>query len=119
MSESKATTGIETQCVECSQSMGFDLKQDALPCPGCSKTVSRQQAITEYLKTLMASTFNYNRAEIKVDSELREIGDSLSTIEMLMKVENEFGIMIGHEDIEELETVGEVAQYIDARLAVS
>lgn len=119
MSESKATAGIEVQCVACSQPMAYEIKRDSCVCPACSNELSRETALLDFVRTLMSKTFQFRREDIHPDSQLNEIGDSLGTIEMLMKLENEFGIMIGHEDIEELETVQEVARYIDARLAAS
>jgi len=64
----------------------------------------------------MASTFGYDRDLITYDSKLRDIGDSLGTIELLMKLESEFGISISHEDIEELDSLSDVAEYVESRI---
>lgn len=116
MSDSKTTDGIEIHCLHCQSATTYPLKAPVNQCSGCSAEIKRSEAIEEYLKTLMSETFQVAREKIEGNSLLREIGDSLGTIEMLMKLESEFGISIGHEDIEELETVNEVAKYIDSRV---
>lgn len=119
MSESDIKAAIEVQCTSCSSKFVFELAKEEIQCPHCSTMMPREAAILDFLRTVMSETFQFNRDEIHPDSQLREIGDSLGTIEVLMKLEREFNIMIEHEDIEELETVQAVAKYIDGRLAAS
>jgi acyl carrier protein len=64
----------------------------------------------------MAAAFSYDRKMIKSASRLNEIGDSMGTIELLMRLEGDFGIAIDHDDIEELETVSAVAEYIHRKV---
>ena len=116
MSDSKTTDGVEINCLQCKSAVIFDLRSSSCPCPSCGAEISRCCAIEEFLKSVMAETFQFKRDDILSSSLLREIGDSLGTIEMLMKLESEFGISIGHQDIEELETVREVARYIETRV---
>lgn len=119
MSDSKTTDGIEILCLHCLSANTYPLKSEQHNCINCSAVIERTVAIEEFLKTLMSETFQYKREAIHGDSLLREIGDSLGTIEMLMKLEAEFGIAIGHEDIEDLETVQEVAKYIESRVVAA
>ena len=43
--------------------------------------------------------------------------DSLDTVELIMQLEEEFGIEIPDEDAESIVTVGKAANYIDSKLA--
>lgn len=55
--------------------------------------------------------------EIKPSSRfLEDLGaDSLDTVELVMALEEEFGIEIPDEDAEKAKTVGDVINYIDAK----
>jgi len=116
---SASELGLEIACHHCEQSFVFLLHQDAMTCPHCGQQVTRQEAIQSFLRTVMAATFAYDRRNITSSSRLNEIGDSMGTIELLMKLENEFGISIDHDDIEELESVGDVTRYVDQKVAVA
>ncbi|MEQ9363111.1 MAG: acyl carrier protein, partial [Leptospirales bacterium] len=39
--------------------------------------------------------------------------DSLDTVELVMALEEEFGIEISDEDAEKIQTVGDVSKYVD------
>ncbi len=43
--------------------------------------------------------------------------DSLDTVELLMKFEDEFGIEIPEEDAQQLDTVGKAVKYLEDKLA--
>ena len=43
-------------------------------------------------------------------------GDSLDTVELVMALEEEFGIEIPDEDAEKMITVGDAVKYIDSKL---
>lgn len=116
MSDSGAA--IEVECEHCGQPHVYDSAQTHLQCSRCGENVCRKQAIESYLITVVAATFGYRREQVDRTSRLRDIGDSLGTIELLVKLETQFGITIEHEDIEELESVSEVARYIEQRLQV-
>lgn len=57
--------------------------------------------------------------EIKLDHELiNDLGmDSLDVVELVMKAEDEFKITIPDEDAQNLKRVGQVIEYIDAKLS--
>lgn len=47
---------------------------------------------------------------------LKDIGaDSLDIVEILIKVEQEFGITVEDEDVPGFKTIGDVVSYIDAK----
>jgi acyl carrier protein len=57
--------------------------------------------------------------ELKLDHELiNDLGmDSLDVVELVMKAEDEFKITIPDEDAQNLKKVGQVIEYIDAKLS--
>jgi acyl carrier protein len=56
--------------------------------------------------------------EIKADARfIEDLGaDSLDTVELVMSLEEEFGIEIPDEDAEKAKTVNDVVTYIDGKL---
>ena len=70
----------------------------------------------EKVTDLLASQLNIAKDKIKADSKLIEdLGaDSLDMVEMLMTLEEEFGISIPDEDAMNLKTVGDIVTYIES-----
>ena len=64
---------------------------------------------------LLASQLNVGKEKIKPESRLVEdLGaDSLDMIEMLMALEDNFGITVPDEKAAELKTVGDIVKFID------
>ena len=67
------------------------------------------------VKEMLANQLNVEIDKIGKDSKIVEdLGaDSLDMIEMLMALEEEFGLSIPDDKVENLKTVGDVASYID------
>lgn len=114
---SLAELTVNVLCDHCGKSFAFPLNCESFVCPNCGQTMSRLQAIESFLRSSMASAFAYDRKLIKGASRLNEIGDSMGTIELLMRLERDFGISINHDEIEELETVSTVTSYIHRKIA--
>ena len=66
------------------------------------------------LKKIIAEQLMVEEEEItKEASFVDSLGaDSLDTVEMIMEIEDEFGIEIPDEDAEKLVTVGEATEYV-------
>lgn len=58
------------------------------------------------------------KEEVKTSAKfVEDLGaDSLDTVELVMTLEEEFGIEIPDDDAEKAKTVGDVVNYIDAKL---
>ena len=69
------------------------------------------------VKKLIAEQLSIDESKITEDSRLIEdLGaDSLDTVEMLMTMEDEFGIQIPDEDTINLNTIKSIVEYIDSR----
>ena len=67
------------------------------------------------VKELLAAQLNISKDKIQDDSKLVEdLGaDSLDMVEMLMTLEDEFGVSISDEDALNLKTVADIVSYIE------
>ena len=65
---------------------------------------------------IVSEAANVEAANIKAETSfVDDLNlDSLDMVEMMMKMEEEFGIEIPEEKTEELKTIGEVAEYLKA-----
>ena len=70
------------------------------------------------VKEMLANQLNVEADKISKDSKIVEdLGaDSLDMIEMLMALEEEFGLSIPDDKAENLKTVGDVANFIDENI---
>ena len=70
----------------------------------------------ERIKELVAENLGVDEAEITETSSFKEdLGaDSLDLFEMVMALEEEYGIEIPTEDLEKIATVGDVISYIES-----
>lgn len=66
------------------------------------------------VRSIIAQQLGAEEAEITEDSHfIEDLGaDSLDTVELVMALEEEFGIEISDEDAEKIQTVGDVIKYI-------
>ena len=70
--------------------------------------------VFETIVKLISDRLEMDETEIKEESTFKELGiDSLDTVELLMELEDELGISI--ELDEKVETVGELAKFIESK----
>jgi acyl carrier protein len=74
----------------------------------------RMENVEQRVKKIIAEQLGVNEAEIKnASSFVDDLGaDSLDTVELVMALEEEFGIDIPDEDADKLKTVGDAMQYL-------
>ena len=65
----------------------------------------------EKMKPIIAEQLNVNEAEIKPETKFKD-ADSLDLFEMVMALEEEFGIEIPSEDLENIVTVNDIMGYL-------
>jgi len=70
------------------------------------------------VKDIISEQLGVKKEEIKQESSfIDDLGaDSLDTVEVVMALEEEFGIEIPDEDAEKITTVGEAVKYIEDKL---
>ncbi len=72
-------------------------------------------ALFDEVKEVVVEQLNANPDEIKEDSKfVEDLGaDSLDVVELVMALEEKFGIEIPDEDAEKIQTVGDAVKYIE------
>lgn len=71
--------------------------------------------IYEQLKAIAVNDIGIDEEKIKPESDIiKELGlDSLDIVDMLMKVEETFGVTIDDSDVAEMRTVADVVSFIE------
>ena len=69
----------------------------------------------ERIRELLAEQLDIDEEKITMDSNILEDfeADSLDVVDMVMSLEDEFGVEIPDEEIENLHTVGVVVRYVE------
>lgn len=75
--------------------------------------------VMEKVKKMIVEQLGVNDSEVVPEAKfIDDLGaDSLDIVELIMALEDEYGIEIPDEDAEKLETVGDAITYIEKRLA--
>jgi len=76
-------------------------------------------SVEEKVKDIISEQLGVKKDEIKIESSfIDDLGeDSLDTVEVVMALEEEFGIEIPDEDAEKITTVGQAISYIDEKVS--
>ena len=76
-------------------------------------------AADEKVKAIIVDQLGVKADEVSATASfVDDLGaDSLDTVELVMALEEEFGIEIPDEDAEKMTTVGEAIKYIDSKTA--
>ena len=74
-------------------------------------------AMTEKVKEIIAEQLGVKKEEVTDNAKfIDDLGaDSLDTVELVMALEEEFGVEIPDEDAEKMVTVGEAIKYIEQK----
>lgn len=81
-------------------------------------TMSRTDEVESEIEEIIATTLRIDRSEFDDETEFGPDGldvDSLGIVEMAETMDMELGVGIPDEDLEELETVGDVKAYVVER----
>jgi len=75
--------------------------------------------VAEKIKELIIKQLDSKESEVVPEAKfIDDLGaDSLDIVELIMALEDEYGIEIPDEDAEKMETVGDAIRYIEERLA--
>ena len=74
-------------------------------------------AVSDKVKSIIAEQLGVKEEEVTLQASfVDDLGaDSLDTVELVMALEEEFGIEIPDEDAEKMTTVGEAIKYIEEK----
>lgn len=75
-------------------------------------------SVGDQVKDIIADKLDVARDKVKDEAVLQtDLGaDSLDIVELLMHLEDQFGMKIPDEDAEKLKTVGDAISYIDGQI---
>jgi acyl carrier protein len=75
--------------------------------------------VTEKVKEMIVEQLGVSESEVAPEAKfIDDLGaDSLDIVELIMALEDVYGIEIPDEDAEKMETVGDAIKYIEQRLA--
>ncbi|MGL4798287.1 MAG: acyl carrier protein [Cellulosilyticaceae bacterium] len=73
--------------------------------------------VLEKLQEIVADKLSVDAAQVVETARFKEDleADSLDLFEVVMALEDEFGVAISNEDVESIKTVGDAVKYIEAR----
>lgn len=73
--------------------------------------------VLEKVKTILSEQFDVEEESITPETSIiNDLGaDSLDVVDLLMNIEDEFGVEVPDEDVEKVKTVEDLVSYIEAR----
>ena len=76
-------------------------------------------SIEEKVKKIIEEKLSVNADQITIEAKFAEDlkADSLDTVELVMALEDEFGLDIPDEEADKIKTVGDAIKYIDSKQA--
>jgi len=77
-----------------------------------------EKEVEKRIRVIMSEQLGFKKTDMKDESRfLEDLGaDSLDVVEIVMALEEEFGMEIPDEEAEKLETVGQTIKYIEGRI---
>ena len=75
------------------------------------------KALTEKIHSIIAGQLGVDEGELAPESSLLDdLGaDSLDVVELVMALEEQFGIEVPDEDAENIRTINDICSYVEAR----
>lgn len=74
--------------------------------------------VLEKVKEIVAVQFNVDEDELTAETSFKDTlnADSLDLVELIMALEDEFGMDVEDDEVEEIVTIGDVVDYINNRI---
>ena len=89
----------------------------AFPTERCNINFWRKKKWQKKLKELVVDQLGVEEDEVTMEATMQDdLGaDSLDLVDLVMSVEEEFGVKVADEDLENIKTVGDIVNYIEER----
>jgi len=80
--------------------------------------MTEEKSVEERVKDVIVAQLGVDPSEVKPEASfVDDLGaDSLDTVELVMALEEEFGLEIPDEDAEKIKTVGETIEHVKSKL---
>jgi acyl carrier protein len=77
--------------------------------------MAAEKSIDQRIKDIIVEQLGVNADQVTPEAKfIEDLGaDSLDTVELVMALEEEFGLEIPDEEAEKLQTVGDVTKYVE------
>ena len=73
--------------------------------------------ILEKISTIVAEQFGVEESTVTADTTFEDLGaDSLDVVELIMAVEEEFEVQITDEDAENIQSIGDVVNFLKGKV---
>lgn len=70
--------------------------------------------VLDKIREIISDKLGIKEDEITMESTFEDLGaDSLDIVEFIMAIEDEYDIQVADEEVEKVETVGDVVEYIE------
>lgn len=74
--------------------------------------------VLDKIREIISDKLGIKEDEITMESTFEDLGaDSLDIVEFIMAIEDEYDIQVADEEVEKVETVGDVVEYIETLVA--
>ena len=76
-----------------------------------------KEEIFDKLKELVVDQLGVEEDEVTMEASMQDdlVADYLDLVDLVMSVEEEFGVKVADEDLENIKTVGDIVNYIEDR----
>jgi acyl carrier protein len=114
---SRTPEGLPSRCAVCGAANNIEYSDtgDDAPCPNCGCLLWRSAARFVQLQNRIATTLGVEPALVAANERWDDLGaDSLDRVELVMELEEEFGLKIADEDAANISTVADLVRYLES-----
>ncbi|MFN7292202.1 MAG: acyl carrier protein [Pirellula sp.] len=112
---SRTPEGVPSRCILCGKDIQVEFSDPGndATCPHCGHLIVKSAELLDQFQSFWERTRGVSIQAIDLPQQLLAMGnDSLEAVELVMQLEEEFGISVGEEESARIQTVGDAIRYI-------